>query len=154
MTNTVRLSNRDDIINYISNELYKDEDALFDIKIIENKGNRMYILYSDKKNDTRLLIMERKYFINNRYNRYGGGGGNNPINTYITGSPRETLIVVYGNNSRVQAYRYSITNDNITYSECIKNRDYFLTVYQIPYSKLITAGVSLLNESNEKLNNK
>ncbi len=81
----------------------------------------------------RLFILE-KSIIPNRYIYYGGAGGTNRFRTYNFADSKGVLIIVYGDNTEIQANTYTMKNSTITYTENIHNMDYVLRVYRIPDS--------------------
>ncbi|HWT76475.1 MAG TPA: hypothetical protein VN258_17395 [Mobilitalea sp.] len=112
----------------------EERDNVSNISIIKQSDyeNIHSILYTCN-GSIKLFIME-KSTISNRYKYFDGSGGSSGFGTYNCFDSNGVLIIVYGDNSSLNASKYAMENGTVTYLENIENIDYVLRIYRFPRS--------------------
>lgn len=144
--NSVDITDNSKLIQYISNK-----DHIRDISILKEKhsGKLFSILY--KGNDSVRLILLERTEIPNRYKILGGSHTGQSFGTFNYGDSKGTLIIVFGDNSVIKASKYSMKNDDITYSENIENTDYVLRIFRTPDNNTINSDLYLYDTNNNQI---
>lgn len=129
----IREDNYSDALNVVSERAKVNPEDINIIKI-KIEQNQLFVLYLNNKAHTmHLLILKRVGFLTNYYLFNGESSTSRDIDTYNYKGPTENdggIIVVYGNNTTINAYSYMFMNSGKTYRRVIKS-DYFIHVYLI-----------------------
>lgn len=128
----------------------KDKNNISSIDIVKTieSNNEIFFLYREDDNKIAMAYFEPSKLFSNRYVYSGNANLTLHFDSYSFGTPQETLIVIYGDNTRIHADRISFTNGDITYTEIISNKDYVLTVYRFDKGNSISAGNITLFDKN------
>ncbi len=144
--NTIDIKNNSKLIQYVSNK-----DNISDITILkESESGKLFSILYKGKDSIRLMILERTK-IPNRYKILGGSHTGQSFGTFNFGNSKGTLIIVFGDNSVINASKYSMESGGITYSESIKNMDYVLRIFRIPDSNDINSNLYLYDSNNNQI---
>ncbi|WP_313132707.1 hypothetical protein [Anaerocolumna sp.] len=152
----------------ISNKSVKNNDQSLinffkknekEVKILrrERNENDLFVLYQVDNGDIFMKWFTQYRMFRNYYRPIGEAFSSTKFfNTYNTGNPEEALIVLYGDNSSLNAHKVEFSIDNITISENISNIKYVLSVYRF-YKKdpgaanikiFDTEGKAILNDKH------
>lgn len=135
--------------NYLKDK--NDTSAVDIVKTVENR-NEIFILYRGDDNRIAMAYFEPSKIINSRYVYSGGAKSSELFDSYNFGTPQGTLIVIYGDNTKILADTVSFTNGDITYCEQISNKDYVLSVYRLDKGDSISAeNITLLDKAGAKI---
>lgn len=144
---TINIMDKQKLVHFI-----EKHDRVTPVSIVKtSKNGELYSVLYQYNNKTRLFILEKSKFIRNRYQYFGGGYNNRFFNTYNFSNSKYALIIVYGDNTKTHAAKYSMKNDDITYSEDLKDMDYVLRIFRIPYSNNISSNLKLYTSDNSEL---
>jgi hypothetical protein len=114
----------------------EENDNVSDITILKTHkdGNLFLILYTTKTNDICIHICREDTLFKFRYTMLGNGFSltNNYFGTYLYSNFNEAIIIVYGDNKELGAYKYILSNGGKTYDKEIDNETFVIDVYRIP----------------------
>ncbi len=126
------------------------EQGVDDVSILarDYEEDLLAILYSDGLDDGKLFILEQDKIFKDRYKYFGAGNHTATFATYNAGdSEHGTLIIVYGNNSELQAYSYQFVNDGKQY-EKQNIGQYIVDIYILNESKSISCEGHVYDSNN------
>ncbi|WP_411676769.1 hypothetical protein [Caproicibacter sp.] len=132
---TVQILNQSDLHDYITQKTESKEGQIR-VDAVDRKNNFLAALY-DKGNEAKLIILERDLIFPDRYRYFGEGSGGSEIETYNyqegTRDGQQSLIIVYGDNTKLGAASYQFTNSGRMYSKQNLGR-YVLDIYWIKHA--------------------
>lgn len=106
---SVEIHNEKRLIQFI-----EKKDKVNNISIVkESDYQEIHCILYTFNGVVRLFILE-KNLIPNRYEYFGGSYGSTDFGTYNYGDNKGALIIVYGDNTKHQAYRYNMKNGEVT----------------------------------------
>ena len=126
------------------------EQGVDDVSILarDYEKDLLAVLYSDGLDDGKLFILEQDEIFKDRYRYFGGANHTATFATYNGGHPKYgTLIIVYGNNSELQAYSYQFVNDGKQY-EKENIGQYIVDIYILNQSKSISCEGYVYDSNN------
>ncbi|MBS5931816.1 MAG: hypothetical protein KIC94_02985 [Clostridiales bacterium] len=133
--NSFEVNNKSKLIATI-----EENNNVSDIAILKTHkdGNLFLILYATKTNDICIFICREDTLFKSRYTIQGSGVSltNNYFGTYLYSNPNEAIIVVYGDNKKLGAYKYILSNGEKTYDKVIDNETFIIDVYRIPNGEI------------------
>lgn len=143
------LTSKDVITDEKLEEFISNKEGIDNVSILAraSKEDLLAVLYNDGVDD-KLFILEQDKIFKNRYIYFGGGHHTATFATY-NGSDSEygTLIIVYGNNSELQAYSYQFVNDGTQY-EKQNIGQYIVDIYILNESKSISCEGHVYDSNN------
>lgn len=145
---SVNISDKQELIQFV-----EKHDKVSNITLLKTSENgELYSLIYQYKDKTRLFILEKSKFLN-RYSYFGGSNGSDDFGTYNFGNPQYALIIVYGDNTKLNAIKYTMKNQDKVYSQDIENMDYVLQIYRLPSSDNINSILQLYDSKNNEIQN-
>lgn len=142
----VDVTDEGELIQYIS-----DNDNANEISILKTSQSGEFFAILYKFNDSVRLFILEKTIIPNYYRRLGGSHTGQSFGTYNFADSKGALIIVFGDNSVLNASKYSIMNEGITYSEEIKDMDFVLRIFHIPDSNDTGSDFYLYDSNNNQI---
>ena len=131
-------------------EFISNKEGIDNVNILarDYEEDLLAVLYSDGLDDGKLFILEQDEIFKDRYRYFGAGNHTATFATY-NGSDSEygTLIIVYGNNSELQAYSYQFVNDGKQY-EKQNIGQYVVDIYLLKESKNISCEGYVYDRNN------
>lgn len=97
------------------------------------EDNLLYVLCTTQDNMTGIHIGRKDFFFRNRY--ILGEGSKYTSDSYgtrLTENSKEATIVVFIDNRKFKAYKYTLDNGNSTYNKIIRGEEFIIDVYKIP----------------------
>ncbi|MGB8451750.1 MAG: hypothetical protein WCD89_05390 [Anaerocolumna sp.] len=113
-----KLEKRENVSNSTILKTYKEDDLL-------------YTLSTTQDNMTCIHIGRKDFFFRNRY-ILGEGSKytSDSFGTRLTENSKEATIVVFIDNRKFKAYKYTLDNGDSTYNKIIQNEEFIIDVYK------------------------
>lgn len=121
------------------------------VKIVEDQ-REIFILYRGDDSKIAMAYFEPSKIMKSRYVYSGSAKSSSIFSSYNFGTPQETMIVIYGDNTNIKADKVSFTNGSTTYTEKISDEDYVLTIYRFKKGDSISAEkITLLDKDGNRI---
>lgn len=143
----VNPNDSESLIRYLARSTDSAEDIAILKAASDESGEYCAVLY-ETGGEQELLILKKK--LGTAFEYFGGASSSQAVSTYHYGDEKETLIIIYGDNTQLNAASYTFYNDGNAYQKEDLG-SYILDVYVLEVSGDMSSGGHLYDQSGNEV---